>query len=185
MPGAPFTWTELGLELRDRLRRREHLDHEGDILEVLVQRRRDRGAAVKLMRKLMRKRGFAPKRVVNEKLRSYGAAFQHLRLSRHPEQGLRQNNRAEISHQGGRTPIAQAAVPYPSAQRAWFDDPSRASTRLANATPSAALIESIAFHTPSFPSFMQDPSAGSHATIGRPRCTRRTFCPPLSLRLVR
>src|SRR5437660_915850 len=39
------------------------VDHEGEILDVLVQRRRDRRAAVKLMRKLMRKQGFAPKRV--------------------------------------------------------------------------------------------------------------------------
>src|SRR6266478_4219921 len=49
---------------------------QGEILDVLVQRRRDRRAAVKLMRKLMRKQGFAPKRVVTDKLRSYGAAFQ-------------------------------------------------------------------------------------------------------------
>ncbi len=75
------------------------VDHEGEILDVLVQRRRDRGAAVKLMRKLMRKQGFAPKRVVTDKLRSYGAAFQHFRLYCHHEQGLRQNNRAENSHQ--------------------------------------------------------------------------------------
>jgi putative transposase len=51
------------------------VDHEGEVLEVLVQRRRDRRAAVNLMRKLMRKQGFAPKRVVTDKLRSYGAAF--------------------------------------------------------------------------------------------------------------
>ena len=75
------------------------VDHEGEILDVLVQRRRDRRAAVKLMRKLMRKQGFAPKKVVTDKLRSYGAAFRHLRLSCHHEQGLRQNNRAENSHQ--------------------------------------------------------------------------------------
>jgi putative transposase len=37
--------------------------------------------------------------VVTDKLRSYGAAFQQLRLSCHHEQGLRQNNRAENSHQ--------------------------------------------------------------------------------------
>jgi putative transposase len=74
------------------------VDHEGEILEVLVQRRRDRRAAVKLMRKLTRKQGFAPKRVVTDKLRSYGVAFRHLRLCHH-KQGLRQNNRAESSHQ--------------------------------------------------------------------------------------
>ena len=75
------------------------LDHEGEVLEILVQRRRDRFAAVKLMRKLLRKQGFAPTRVTTDKLRSYSAAFRHLGLSCHHEQGLRQNNRAENSHQ--------------------------------------------------------------------------------------
>ena len=59
----------------------------------------EREVAVKLMRKLLRKQGFAPTRVTTDKLRSYGAAFQHLGLSCHHEQGLRQNNRAENSHQ--------------------------------------------------------------------------------------
>jgi transposase-like protein len=53
------------------------VDHEGEILDVLVQRRRDRHAAIKLIRK----QGFAPKRVTTDKLRSSRAAFQHLRLS--------------------------------------------------------------------------------------------------------
>jgi putative transposase len=75
------------------------VDHEGEVLESLVQRRRDRSAAVKLMRKLLRKQGFAPTRVTTDKLRSYSAAFRHLGLSCHHEQGLRQNNRAENSHQ--------------------------------------------------------------------------------------
>ena len=75
------------------------VDHEGEVLEILVQRRRDRSAAVKLMRKLLRKQGFAPTRVTTDKLRSYGAAFRHLGLSCHHEQGLRENNRAENSHQ--------------------------------------------------------------------------------------
>src|SRR5580700_8240619 len=42
------------------------VDHEGEILDVLLQRRRDRRAAVKLMRKLLRKQGFAPKRVTTD-----------------------------------------------------------------------------------------------------------------------
>jgi putative transposase len=75
------------------------VDHEGEVLEILVQRRRDRSAAVKLMRKLLRKQGFAPTRVTTDKLRSYNAAFRHLGLSCHHEQGLRANNRAENSHQ--------------------------------------------------------------------------------------
>jgi len=51
------------------------------------------------MRKLLRKQGFAPTRVTTDKLRSYSAAFRHLGLSCHHEQGLRENNRAENSHQ--------------------------------------------------------------------------------------
>jgi DDE domain len=51
------------------------------------------------MRKLLRKQGFAPTRVTTDKLRSYGAAFRHLGLSCHHEQGLRENNRAENSYQ--------------------------------------------------------------------------------------
>ena len=46
------------------------VDHEGEILDVLLQRRRDRRAAVKLMRKPLRKQGFAPKRVTTDQLRS-------------------------------------------------------------------------------------------------------------------
>src|SRR5467141_5137571 len=62
------------------------VDHEGEVLEILLQRRRDKSAAVKLMRKLLRKQGFAPKRVTTDKLRSYGAAFRHPGLSCHHEQ---------------------------------------------------------------------------------------------------
>src|SRR4029077_19893318 len=46
------------------------VDHEGEILDVLLQRRRDRRAAIKLMRKLLRKHGFAPNRVTTDQLRS-------------------------------------------------------------------------------------------------------------------
>src|SRR5438045_5269062 len=75
------------------------VDDEGEVLEILVQRRRDKRAAIKLMRKLLRKQGFAPKRVTTDKLPSYGAAFRDLHLTCRNEQGLRMNNRAENSHQ--------------------------------------------------------------------------------------
>jgi len=64
------------------------VDHEGEILDVLLQRRRDRRAAGKLMHKLLRKQGFAPKTVTTDQLRSYGAALRHLGLVCHHEQGL-------------------------------------------------------------------------------------------------
>ena len=75
------------------------IDDEGEVLDLLVQRRRDMAAAVKLMRKLLKKQGFAPTLLVTDKLRSYGAARLELGLAARHEQGLRQNNRAENSHQ--------------------------------------------------------------------------------------
>ena len=75
------------------------VDHEGEVLDMLVQRRRDTRAALRLMRKLLKKQGFAPKLLVTDKLRSYAAAFRRLRLTCPHQQGLRNNNRAENSHQ--------------------------------------------------------------------------------------
>jgi transposase-like protein len=65
------------------------VDSEGEILDMLVQSRRDKGAALRLMRKLLKKHGFAPKVLVMDKLRSYGAARRELGLSARHEQGMR------------------------------------------------------------------------------------------------
>jgi transposase-like protein len=70
----------------------------GEVLDLLVQRRRDSAAAVKLMRNLMKKQGVAPRVLVTDKLRD-GSAKEWLGLSALHEQGLRMNNRAENSHQ--------------------------------------------------------------------------------------
>ena len=75
------------------------VDHEGEVVDMLVQRRRDTRAALRLMRKLLRKQGFAPKLLVTDKLRSYASAFRRSRLTCQHEQGLRKNNRPENSHQ--------------------------------------------------------------------------------------
>ena len=75
------------------------VDDEGEVLDILVQKRRDKAAAVKLMRKLLKKQGVAPSVIVTDKLRSYGAARAEIGLSARHEQGLRRNNRAENSHQ--------------------------------------------------------------------------------------
>jgi putative transposase len=74
------------------------VDDEGEVLDLLVQRRRDKAAAVKLMRKLLKKHGFAPDVVVTDRLRSYTAAKSELRLTARREDGLRRNNRTENSH---------------------------------------------------------------------------------------
>jgi len=75
------------------------VDDEGEVLDILVQARRDTRAAVKLMRKLIKKQGFAPEVLVTDRLGSYGAAKRKLGLLARHEQGLRKNNRAENSHQ--------------------------------------------------------------------------------------
>jgi putative transposase len=51
------------------------VDNEGEVLDFLVQSRRDAKAAKKLMKKLLKKQGFAPSRIVTDKLRPYPAAF--------------------------------------------------------------------------------------------------------------
>jgi putative transposase len=78
------------------------VDNEGEVLDMLVQRRRDSRAALRLIRKLLKKQGFVPKLVVTDKVRSYACAFRRLRLTCQHEQGLRKNNRAENSHQSVR-----------------------------------------------------------------------------------
>jgi transposase-like protein len=75
------------------------ITHEGEVLDMLVQRRHDTRAALRLMRKLLKKQGFSPKSLVTDKLRSYASAFRRLRLNCLHEQGLHKNNRAENSHQ--------------------------------------------------------------------------------------
>ena len=75
------------------------VDSEGEVLEILVQPQRDKAAAVRLLRKLLRRQGFVPAVIITDKLRSYGAALREIGFSGLHEQGLRANNRAENSHQ--------------------------------------------------------------------------------------
>ena len=74
------------------------VDSEGEVLDILVQSRRNKKAALKLMRKLLKKQGFVPDAFVTDKLPSYGAALKDLGLSKHHDFGGRKNNRAENSH---------------------------------------------------------------------------------------
>jgi putative transposase len=75
------------------------VDNEGEVLDFLVQRRRNAKAARKLMIKLLKKYGFAPTRVVTDRLRSYSTAFRAIGLAAKHDRGPRANNRAETSHQ--------------------------------------------------------------------------------------
>ena len=75
------------------------VDSEGEVLEILVQPQRDKVAALRLLRKLLRHQGFVPTVIVTDKLRSYGAALREIGFLGSHEQGMRANNRAENSHQ--------------------------------------------------------------------------------------
>jgi putative transposase len=75
------------------------VDAEGEVLDVLVQSKRDQRAAVKLMRRLLKKYGFVPDRLITDDLRSYGAAARDLGIEKNHERGRWKNNRAENSHQ--------------------------------------------------------------------------------------
>ena len=74
------------------------VDAEGEVLDVLVQSKRNKHAALKLMRKLLKKYAFAPERLVTDDLRSYSAAVRELGIECRHERGRWKNNRAENSH---------------------------------------------------------------------------------------
>ncbi len=75
------------------------VDHEGEVLEALATKHRDRRSALKFLRKLMKRHG-RPLTVVTDKLRSYGAAMKVIgNADRQECEGRWINNRAENSHQ--------------------------------------------------------------------------------------
>ena len=74
------------------------VDHEGEVLEVFATRRRDRMAALKFLKRAMKRYG-RPKAIVTDRLRSYGAALKVIGIVERQECGRWLNNRAENSHQ--------------------------------------------------------------------------------------
>ena len=75
------------------------VDDEGEVLDFLVQSRRNAKAALKLMRKLLKKHGWVPTRITTDKLRSYLVAIRTLGLTAEHIDNKRANNRAENFHQ--------------------------------------------------------------------------------------
>lgn len=75
------------------------VDSEGEVLDVLVQKRRNKDAALKLLRKLLKNQGFVPDAIITDGLASYKAAMRELGCkARHKPSRLRDNNRVENSH---------------------------------------------------------------------------------------
>ena len=73
------------------------VDHEGEVLESIVTKRRDRRAALKFLKKTMQWYG-DPEVIVTDRLKSYGAAMKMIGNAQRPITGRRLNNRAESSH---------------------------------------------------------------------------------------
>ena len=72
---------------------------DGDVIDILVQPGRDRRAAERFFRKLLKRQGCAPRRLITDKLRSYSAAHRMIMPSVEHSTKQYQNNRAEVSHQ--------------------------------------------------------------------------------------
>ena len=73
------------------------VDHEGEVLEAYVSKKRDRKAALKFLKKLMKRHG-KPEEIVTDKLKSYGAALKELGAEGRQVTGCCENNRVENSH---------------------------------------------------------------------------------------
>ena len=74
------------------------VDHEGEVLEAFVTKRRNRQPALKFLRRTMKRYGW-PQLIVTDRLRSYRAAMKVLGNPNRQEYGRWLNNRAENSHQ--------------------------------------------------------------------------------------
>ena len=99
-PGDTWHLDELFIRIRgERYYLWRAVDQDGQVLDILVQKRRNTGAAKRFFRKLLKGLHYAPNRLVTDKLRSYGAAYRVSMPSVHHCTIQYANNRAEVSHQ--------------------------------------------------------------------------------------
>ena len=99
-PGDRWHLDEVFLKINGRLHYLwRAVDQDGDILDILVQSRRDKKAAKKFFRKLLKKLRYVPRVLITDKLKSYSAAKAEVLPGVEHCQDKGQNNRAENSHQ--------------------------------------------------------------------------------------
>src|SRR5712692_5127034 len=99
-PGDRWHLDEVFLKINGRLHYLwRAVDQDGDVLDILVQSRRDKKAAKKFFRKLLKGLRYVPRVIITDKLRSYSAAKAEVIPSVEHIQQKYQNNRAENSHQ--------------------------------------------------------------------------------------
>ena len=75
------------------------VDQDGEVIDVFLQARRDGAAAKRFFKRLLRNHGDEPRKIVTDKLRSYGVAHRELIPESIHESSQYANNRAELSHQ--------------------------------------------------------------------------------------
>jgi putative transposase len=99
-PGNRWHLDEVFLEIKGQLHYLwRAVDQDGDVLDILIQNSRDKRAAKKFFRKLLKGLRYVPRVIVTDKLRSYGAGKAESLPSVEHYQQKYQNNRAENSHQ--------------------------------------------------------------------------------------
>jgi putative transposase len=87
-----------------KIQRKQHylwraVDQDGDVVDVFLQTRRDGNAAKRFFKRLLEKHRSEPRRIVTDKLRSYGVAHRELIPDSIRDTSRYANNRAELSHQ--------------------------------------------------------------------------------------
>jgi len=75
------------------------VDQDGDTIDILMQKRRNKRAAKRFFRKLLKSQCWSPRRVTTDKLKSYSAAHREVMPSVVPSTEQYENNRAELSHE--------------------------------------------------------------------------------------
>ena len=85
------------------------VDHEGKVLEAVATARRDKAAALKLLKRIMKKYG-APRSIVTDGLSSYPAALKEIGVADRHEVGRRLNNRGELASAVSTARAGHAAV---------------------------------------------------------------------------
>jgi len=99
-PGDRWHLDEVFLKINGRLHYLwRAVDQDGDVLDILIQSRRNKKAAKKFFRKLLKRLRYVPSVIITDKLKSYSAARAEVMPSVEHLQQKYQNNRAENSHQ--------------------------------------------------------------------------------------
>jgi putative transposase len=128
-PHTTWHWDEVYLKNDGRLVYLwRAVDSEGEVLDVLVQTKRNKAAAMKLMRKLLKKYGFLPENLVTDDLRSYHAAARDLGIEHRHRTGRWRNNRVQNSHQRPDDENARCKVSRAPGQRKDFSQSTPRST---------------------------------------------------------